>query len=180
MDERQPESGKPASESLLGTHRQVDAQEIREVIERIRSSQTFDHSHRILEFLEFVVAATLRGDGPGLGESSIGVGLYHRGPDYDPNLDGIVRTQAKRLRERLSEYYASEGALDSVVIRMDVGYAPLFERRTTSTEGGNPAAGEAVGFWSAALAGLAIAGGIFAYFKIHSRPASPVRGRTVR
>ena len=51
-------------------------------------------------------------------ETAIGVGLYHRDANYDTKLDSIVRTQAKRLRERLFEYYGNEGAWETVMIKM--------------------------------------------------------------
>ncbi|HWT82662.1 MAG TPA: hypothetical protein VN648_28105, partial [Candidatus Methylomirabilis sp.] len=69
-------------------------------LERIRQSRTFANSDRLIEFLDFVVAAKLNG-GAHLKETTIGVGLYGREPTYDPKNDGIVRTQARRVRERL-------------------------------------------------------------------------------
>ena len=62
----------------------------------MRDSRTFANSEKLFQFLEFVVLATLRGEDPGLKETSIGVGLYQRDPTYDPKRDSIVRTQATR------------------------------------------------------------------------------------
>ena len=118
-------------EDVSDPNLEAESKEISKALERIRSSQTFAHSSRLLEFLSFVVAMTARGDSSSLSETTIGVALYHRAPDYDPNLDGIVRIQAKRLRERLLEYYSHEGSVDKLVIRLD-SFTPVFLRRGAS------------------------------------------------
>ena len=99
-------------------------------LERLKRSQTFGNSARLLHFLDFVVAARLRGEE--LKETSIGVGLYGRDPSYDTKIDSIVRTQARRVRERLEEYYKSEGAADPIVLQIPKGgYVPVVENRAT-------------------------------------------------
>jgi hypothetical protein len=45
-----------------------------------------------------------------------GVEVFGRKPGYDPKLDGIVRTEAIRLRARLEKYYADDGSRDPVVV----------------------------------------------------------------
>jgi len=56
--------------------------------------------------------------------------VFQRPPDYDPKVDPIVRVQAGRLRSKLGEYYATEGAHDLVVIQIPKGaYAPVFGAR---------------------------------------------------
>jgi Tol biopolymer transport system component len=63
------------------------------------------------------------------------VGLYQRDPSYDPKTDGIVRTQARRVRERLDEYYRAEGAADPVRLTIPKGrYAPILEPRDVVPE----------------------------------------------
>ena len=133
MDDRQPESETLVSRSASGSNLQVGQQEILGAIERIRSSQTFIHSRRLLELLDFIVAATFRGGGRSLDENAIGVALYHRDENYDTTLEVIVHTQAKRLRERLSEYYAGDGVEETVVIKIPEGsYGLVIERRPSS------------------------------------------------
>lgn len=44
-----------------------------------------------------------------LSEYAIGVDVLGRKPDFDPKTDATVRVQVSRLRQRLKEYYASEG-----------------------------------------------------------------------
>src|SRR5271170_4143785 len=108
--------------------------EILDALARVEASQLFANSKRLTELLRFVVAAQMRGDIEGLKQTAIGAELYGRDPSYDPKLDGIVRTHARRLRERLVQYYQSEGTHDPVVISLPRGgYVPAFGRRPIST-----------------------------------------------
>ena len=84
--------------------------------------------HRLAQLLDFVVASTLRGEAGHLKETTIGVYVFGRSPDYDPKADTIVRSQAWRLRSKLRKYYASEGANDPIVIDIPIGhYVPVFQ-----------------------------------------------------
>jgi hypothetical protein len=60
----------------------------------------------------------------------IGAELYDRKPPYHPSQDSIVRTEARRLRSKLKEYYESEGSADPVLIYFRPGsYVPVFRLR---------------------------------------------------
>ena len=53
--------------------------------------------------------------------------------DFDPHVDATVRVQAGRLRGKLAEYYASEGAEDQLLVDFPRGtYALAF---TSGREG---------------------------------------------
>jgi hypothetical protein len=69
-----------------------ERQEMLAELECIRLSRTFAGADRLIEFLDFVVKAAVAGDSQ-LKETTIGVGLYHRSPTYDPKADAIVRTR---------------------------------------------------------------------------------------
>jgi hypothetical protein len=62
-------------------------------------------------------------DHPGvpLKEYQIATEVFGRQPDFDPQLDSMVRVQAGRLRTKLAEYYASEGAADPIWVEMPKG-----------------------------------------------------------
>jgi hypothetical protein len=61
-------------------------------------------------------------------EYSIGVEVFHRGSSFDQDSDSIVRVEANRLRKRLAEYYAGEGATHRLHIAIPLGqYVPEFE-----------------------------------------------------
>src|SRR4051794_12657474 len=46
---------------------------------------------------------------------------YDRSPDYDPEVDSIVRTEARRLRKKLHEYYEGDGGNSQVRITIPTG-----------------------------------------------------------
>ena len=57
-----------------------------------------------------------------------------RGPDFGPSEDSIIRVEASRLRKRLREYYATEGASHSCQLQLsESGYIPVFATRNGET-----------------------------------------------
>jgi hypothetical protein len=85
---------------------------------------------RLMQLVTFLVEATLKGEAGHLKETTIGVFVFGRSPDYNPKVDTIVRSQAWRLRAKLKTYYASEGRRDPLVIELPLGhYVPVFRRR---------------------------------------------------
>ena len=106
---------------------------VRDQLERILASRGFSRNERLSRFLRFVVERALEGKGLELKESLIGVEVFGRKPDYDPKQDSVVRTEAARLRNRLTNYYAGEGASDPIVIALPKGgYVPVFHPVATS------------------------------------------------
>lgn len=108
----------------------VSSAAIWNAVERLCRSRTISGCTRLTQLLAFVVASTLRGESAYLKETTIGVYVFGRDPDYDPKVDTIVRSQAWRLRAKLRKYYASEGANDPVIIDIPIGhYVPVFRLR---------------------------------------------------
>src|SRR5689334_14917260 len=103
------------------------ATEIRRQVDRILASPGFARNERLSGFLRFVVERHLEGRDHESKESVIATEILGRKPDFDPKHDPIVRTEAGRLRSRLSEYYAGEGKDDALVIELPKGgYVPTF------------------------------------------------------
>ena len=101
-------------------------EEIRAEMERILHSAAVKLPERSRKFLRYVVGETLEGRAASLKEYSIGVEAFDRDETFDPRLDNVVRTEARKLRALLSEYYATEGKLDPLRIELPKGhYAPL-------------------------------------------------------
>jgi hypothetical protein len=99
-------------------------------VQKISRSRAMSGCNRLIQLLDFVVTSTLRGESSHLKETTIGVHVFARSPDYDPKVDTIVRSQAWRLRAKLRKYYASEGANDPIVIEIPIGhYVPAFHVR---------------------------------------------------
>lgn len=117
-----------ASEFTSGEKISDDA--VREVLSRILGSAVFIQSDRLSRFLRFTVEATLAGEGEMLKEYLIGTEVYGRKPPYHPNTDSIVRSEARRLRNKLREYYESAGKDDPVFIYYRPGsYVPAFRHQ---------------------------------------------------
>src|SRR5713101_4300026 len=106
-----------------------EAQAARRQLERVLESPGFAHNERLSRFLRFVVERHLEGRDHELKESVIAIEIFGRRPDYNPKHDAIVRTEAGRLRARLSEYYTGEGRSDALIIELPKGgYTPVFHQ----------------------------------------------------
>src|SRR6187401_3183076 len=104
--------------------------EVRLQLERILGSQALAGSDQLKRLLRVVVERTLSGHPELLKEYNLGLEVFQRPPDYDPKVDPIVRVQARRLRSKLDEYYASEGATDPLQVQIPKGaYVPAFGPR---------------------------------------------------
>jgi TolB-like protein/Flp pilus assembly protein TadD len=108
---------------------------IRRQLARILSSRGFVGNDRLSKFLRFVVEQQLLGKAGELKESLVGIEVFGRAPGFDSRQDSVVRTEAARLRARLSQFYAGEGAGDPVVIELPKGgYAPVFRQPEVAVE----------------------------------------------
>lgn len=88
---------------------EFEVEAARRQLERVLASAGFSRNERLARFLQFVVEQHLEGKDDEIKESVIALEVFGRGPDHDPKQDSIVRTEAGRLRARLSEYYVGEG-----------------------------------------------------------------------
>ena len=99
---------------------------VRAELERILASEVFSRSQQLRRFLSFIVEQRLTGQGHSLKEAVLAHELYGKGTDFDGGADPVVRVDARRLRDKLREYY--EGRTDPVVISLPKGsYVPAFE-----------------------------------------------------
>jgi TolB-like protein len=118
---------------------------VRAQVAALVRSPLFANSERLVSFLRFVVDETLDGRSSSLKESVIGNAVYGRAASYDPRIDSTVRVEARRLRGKLTDYYAGEGRLDSVRIRLPTGgYVPILEFNPDGDEPSTPTTAAAV------------------------------------
>src|SRR6478672_4602892 len=89
---------------------------VREHLERILSSPTFQQGDRLKRFLKFIVLEAVAGRRHELKEYVIGVEVFGKEDTFDPRTDPIVRVQARRLRAKLVQYYREEGRTDALII----------------------------------------------------------------
>lgn len=106
---------------------------IRAQLTRILASEPFAKALRRSRFLEYVVNEMLAGRGSAIKGYAIAVEVFNKPADFDPATDPIVRVEAGRLRDRLQQYYRTQGAADPVVIELPKGaYAPEFAFRSNA------------------------------------------------
>lgn len=108
---------------------EIELQAARRQLEKIVASAGFSRNERLARFLRFVVEQHLEGKDDELKESVVAVEVFGRSADHNPKQHSIVRTEAGRLRARLSEYYAGEGLNDSLIIELPKGgYVPVLRQ----------------------------------------------------
>ncbi len=90
-------------------------------VERIVQSPVLHSSESLCKLLRYLVQKSLEQPGIALKEYQIATEVFGRLDSFDPRLDSTVRVQTGRLRSKLSEYYAAEGAGDEVIIEIPKG-----------------------------------------------------------
>lgn len=121
-------------EVITATHRKTALTESdasrQELFDRVASSATFEKSPRLRAFLLYVCRCALQEKPEEATEQQIGIHVYGRPADYNPNEDNIVRSQARILRMKLEHHFANEGKNESIIITIPKGqYLPIFETR---------------------------------------------------
>jgi len=106
-----------------GAHRA----EVMEQLERVLASPLFRNSKRYPSLLRYVVEQTLKGHSGDLKERTLGIEVFGRTPDYDTNLDPVVRISAAEIRKRIAQYYQEPGHEQELRINLPLGsYVPEF------------------------------------------------------
>ena len=97
-------------------------------LERILANPLFRNSRRYPSLLRYVVERTLDGHPGELKERTLGIEVFGREPDYDTNLDPVVRTTAAEIRKRLAQYYQEPNHETEPRIDLPLGsYAARFQ-----------------------------------------------------
>jgi TolB-like protein len=110
--------------------------EVRDELRRILRSRFFIKSTRLSCFLATAVDYLLTGQADRFKEYTVGTQVYGRPATYDPTQDTIVRTEARRLRSKLKEYYFS--CVDRHRLRITLvsgSYVPVIELSDSSRYG---------------------------------------------
>jgi len=104
-------------------------------VERILRSETLRASGVLQRLLRYLADKAFSGEADQLKEYTIGIDAFGKPPSYDPRQDAIVRLQVGRLRQKLGEYYRTEGKDDPVVLDLPKGRFKLkWEVRPAETE----------------------------------------------
>jgi TolB-like protein/tetratricopeptide (TPR) repeat protein len=100
---------------------------MREELARILTSRTFRAAQGQRKFLAYTVEKVIAKDANLIKEYVIGTEAFGRDPSFDPRLDSIVRTEARKLRARLAKYYETEGREQRLRVGFRKGsYVPFF------------------------------------------------------
>src|SRR5579863_1545620 len=170
----------------------VNYEQERAELEAVLSSPPFVRAPKLAHLLAYLCERLFAGETNQIKEYSIGVEVFRRGPGFDQDSDSIVRVEANRLRKRLAEYYATDGAGHRLRISIPLGqYVPDFVKIAEEPEPAvppvsdpPPGSGRASGLWAQVgrhrtavilAAGLIIlAAGVSWLLLRHPRQPSPI------
>src|SRR5580658_10970443 len=101
-----------------------------QLAQRIVASTGFEKSPRLKAFLLYVTEKALQEHPEEVTEQQIGMHVFGRPAGYDSGSDNVVRTQARQLRTRLEQFFATEGSHETTTIVIPKGtYLPSFVER---------------------------------------------------
>lgn len=115
----------------------IDIEVQRAELKSVLSAPEFMRAPKLAHLLMYLCEKLFAGEASQIKEYSIGVEVFRRGSSFDQDSDSIVRVEANRLRRRLAEYYANEGASHVIRITIPIGqYVPRFEMQPCMTDPG--------------------------------------------
>jgi hypothetical protein len=111
------------------------SEEFFQQIDHITKSHSLRGSESLCKLLLYLAKQALDNPDAPPKEYQIATEVYGRSADFDPQSDSTIRVQAGRLRMKLAEYYAAEGANDPIVVKVPKGsYHLIFESRHFATQ----------------------------------------------
>ena len=97
------------------------------VARRVAGSKGFAKSKLLISFILYICEKHLLDQNSEITEQLIGEHVFRRPQGYNPGEDNIVRNYARLLRQRLDEYFNSEGIDETIRIAVPRGgYVPVF------------------------------------------------------
>jgi hypothetical protein len=98
---------------------ELDANQVQ--IQRIVASKAFKTSEVHRNLLNYLADKSLSGDAQNLKEYTVGLDVFGKPATYDPRQESVVRMHVGRLRQKLTEYYRTEGQEDPVIVDLPKG-----------------------------------------------------------
>src|ERR1700687_2946141 len=99
-------------------------------IQRILQSKAFRTSEIHRTLLSYLAEKSVSGTADGLKEYTVGLDVFAKPDSYDPRQESTVRMHVARLRQKLGEYYRTEGVDDPVLVDLPKGgFKVTFEPR---------------------------------------------------
>src|SRR5271168_1409662 len=90
-------------------------------VERILRSDEFRSSQVLRRLLKFLAEKSALGEADQLKEYAVAIDGLGKPHSYDPRHNSAVRIQVGRLRQKLAEYYRTEGKHDEFVVDLPRG-----------------------------------------------------------
>jgi len=117
-----------ASGMTIESASSTELQEQRAELQAVLASRDFVRAPKLAHLLSYLCERLFAGESNQIKEYSIALEVFNRAATFDQESDSIVRVEANRLRRRLADYYAGEGASHRLQITIPVGqYVPKFE-----------------------------------------------------
>ena len=113
----------------------LEAVSIRAQVERILQSKSLRLSEGQRRLLAYLADKSLAGEADDLKEYAIGVDAFSKPPSYDPRQESVVRMHVARLRQKLADYYRTEGGSDPILVDLPKGgFKVTFEPRPVALD----------------------------------------------
>src|SRR5436190_3435924 len=104
-------------------------------IQRIVASKAFKTSEVHRNLFNYLADKSLAGEAQNLKEYTVGLDVFGKPSTYDPRQESVVRMHVGRLRQKLTEYYRTEGVEDPVLLDLPKGgFAMTFALRPVAVE----------------------------------------------
>src|SRR5580658_5840374 len=104
-------------------------------VQRIIQSKAFRTSEVHRNLLQYLAEKSLSGTADSLKEYTVGLDVFAKPESYDPRQESVVRMHVGRLRQKLAEYYRSEGVDDPILVDVPKGgFRVTFETREMRPE----------------------------------------------
>lgn len=150
----------------------LEAEAIRAQVDRIVQNKNLRWSEGQRRLLTYLAEKSVAGEADELKEYTIGLDALGKPPSYDPRQESVVRMQVARLRQKLGEYYRTDGAQDPIVIDLPKGgFKVTFEPRPAA-----PVEAPARRWrWREAVVAASVAAAISAALYLSTRPVRAER-----
>src|SRR4051812_29980268 len=110
-------------------------------VQRILQSKAFRTSEVHRNLLSYLADRSIAGTADSLKEYTVGLDVFAKPASYDPRQESVVRMHTARLRQKLAEYYRTEGVEDTIFVDLPKGaFKVIFEPRPLAPEPELPAA----------------------------------------
>ena len=99
----------------------VEDKALQSQVDRILRSDEFRSSEVLRRLLKFLAEKSALGEADQLKEYAVAIDGLGKPHSYDPRHNSAVRIQVGRLRQKLAEYYRTEGKHDEFVVDLPKG-----------------------------------------------------------